>query len=49
MALKTKKFVQFLSAEKGDGDGEEKVMENLDDAVHEDEDKSVNLEEKKDK
>lgn len=49
MALKTKKFVQFLSAEKGDGDGEEIAVENADDTAHEDEDKSSNLEEKKDK
>lgn len=51
MALKTKKFVQFLSAEKGDQpDAEKKDMENVDSVVEgEEEDKSANLEEKKDK
>lgn len=52
MALKTKKFVQFLSAEKVDDDedaAEEKDMENLDEVAHGDEDETSILEEKKDK
>lgn len=52
MALKTKKFVQFLSAEKVDDDkdaAEEKDMENLDESAHGGEDETSILEEKKDK
>lgn len=51
MALKTKKFVQFLSTDKEDraeDEAEEKEMENVD-GVAEDEGETCDSEEKKDK
>lgn len=52
MALKTKKFVQFLSSEKvypNEEKAEERNLENVNDEPQGNEDQNSNLEEKKDK